>query len=66
MPLTIRLSTEQTEALRRAAAREGRSMQDIVRTAVAQHLSRRARCRDEALAGVVAEDADLLRRLGSA
>jgi predicted transcriptional regulator len=65
MPLTLRRTTEEIEALRKAARRERRSMQDIMRTAIAEYLSRREDRRDGYLAGIVAEDADLLRRLRS-
>jgi predicted transcriptional regulator len=66
MPMTLRLSPEETEALREAARRERRSMQDIARAAINEYVSRRARRRDEHLAAIVAQDIDLLRRLGSA
>ncbi len=65
MPMTLRLSPEETEALREAARRERRSMQEVARTAISEYVSRRASLRDEHLAAIVAEDADLLRRLGS-
>ena len=65
MPMTLRLTPDETEALREAARREHRSMQEIARTAIAEYVSRRERRRDEHLAAIVAEDAVLLRRLGS-
>lgn len=65
MPMTLRLSTEETEALRETARREHRSMQDVAREAIAAYVSSRARRRDELLARIVAEDAELIRRLGS-
>ncbi|GIH99784.1 hypothetical protein Pta02_17930 [Planobispora takensis] len=40
--MTLRLSEEQTEALRRRAEREGRSMQQVVLSAVDEYLARRA------------------------
>ena len=40
-------------------------MQDVARTVIAEDASWRRRLRDEHLATIVAEDADLLRRLGS-
>lgn len=64
MPMTLRLSPEETEALREAARREGRSMQDVARSAIAAYVAARAAKRDEHLARIAAEDADLLRRLG--
>ena len=41
-------------------------MQEIARTAIAEYVSRRERLRDEHITAIVAEDAVLLRRLGSA
>jgi predicted transcriptional regulator len=65
MPMTLRLTPEETEALRETARRERRSMQDVARSAIAEYVSRRRQLRDEHLATIVAEDAELLRRLGS-
>ena len=66
MPMTLRLSSSETEALRETARREGRSMQEVARTAIAAYVSARATRRDEHLARIAAEDAELLRRLGRA
>ena len=63
--MTLRLSAEQTEALRETARREHRSMQEVAREAIATYVSSRVRRRDELLARIVAEDAELIRRLGS-
>jgi predicted transcriptional regulator len=63
--MTLRLTPEETQALREMARRERRSMQDIARTAIAAYISQRARRRDEHLRAIVAEDAELLHRLGS-
>ena len=65
MPMTLRLTAEETEALRETARRERRSMQDVARTAIDEYVTRRARRRDAHLSAIVVEDADLLRRLGS-
>jgi predicted transcriptional regulator len=65
MPMTLRLSAEETEALRETARRERRSMQEVAREAIAAYVSSRVRRRDERLARIVAEDAELIRRLGS-
>jgi predicted transcriptional regulator len=65
MAMTLRLSDEDTAALRAAAEREGRSMQEVVRIAVHEYVTRRTERRDAALATIVSEDADLLDRLGS-
>ena len=64
--MTLRLSDEQTEALRERAAKEGRSMQQIALGAVDEYLLRTA---DDELTDELAERgarrfADLLRRLG--
>ena len=65
MPMTLRLTPEETKALRETARRERRSMQAVAREAIAIYVSTRTRRRDEHLAMIVVEDADLLRRLGS-
>jgi plasmid stability protein len=64
--MTLRLSDEQTEALRVRAAKEGRSMQQIALGAVDEYLVRTA---DDELTDELAERgahrfAELLRRLG--
>ena len=64
MPMTLRLTPAETEALRETARREHRSMQDVARTAISDYVTRRARRRDAHLAAIVKEDAELLRRLG--
>ncbi|MFB9881437.1 CopG family transcriptional regulator [Planobispora siamensis] len=66
MAMTLRLSDEQTEALRRRAEREGRSMQQVALHAIEDYLARAA---DDDLTDEIAERgaerfADLLRRLG--
>jgi len=63
--MILRLTQAETEALRDTAQREHRSMQEVARTAIAEYVSRRTRRRDEYLAKIVQEDAELLRRLGS-
>jgi predicted transcriptional regulator len=64
MPMTLRLTPAETEALRETARRENRSMQDVARAAIEEYVQRRGLRRDEHLAVIVAEDAELLRRLG--
>jgi predicted transcriptional regulator len=66
MAMTLRLTEEETEALRATAERENRSMQDVARDAVRQYTSRRLQTRAEALSRIVTEDSSLLDRLGSA
>jgi predicted transcriptional regulator len=63
-PMTLRLTARKTEALPKTARRERRSMQEVARTAIDEYVTRRARRRDEHLATVIHEDAELLRRLG--
>ena len=65
MPMTLRLTASETEALRETARREHRSMQEVARTAIDEYVTRRTRRRDEHLATIMLEDAELLRRLGS-
>ena len=65
MPMTLRLTAEETEALRETARREHRSMQEVARAAIHEYVTRRARHRDEHLASIIREDEDLLRRLRS-
>lgn len=65
MPMTLRLSPAETEALRETARRERRSMHEVARTAIDEYVRRRRRRRDAYLASIVQEDAELLRRLGS-
>lgn len=64
MPMTLRLTVQETEALRDTAQREHRSMQEVARTAIDEYVTRRVRRRDAHLAAIVREDAELLRRLG--
>jgi predicted transcriptional regulator len=66
MAMTLRLSEEQTEALRRRADREGRSMQQVALAALDDYL---VRAEDDELTDRLAEQgarrfAELLRRLG--
>ena len=65
MAMTLRLTAQEAEALRETARRENRSMQEVARTAIDEYVSRRARRRDDHLAAIVREDAELLRRLGT-
>ena len=64
--MTLRLTDEQSEALRRRAEREGRSMQQVALSAVDDYL---ARTENDELTDRLAERgaerfAELLRRLG--
>ena len=66
MAMTLRLTDEQTAALRARADREGRSMQQVARSALDDYLMR---AEDDELTDRLAEHgarryAELLRRLG--
>jgi predicted transcriptional regulator len=66
MAMTLRLSDDQAEALRRRAEQEGRSMQQVALTAIDDYLFR---VHDDELTDRIAEHgarrfAELLRRLG--
>jgi predicted transcriptional regulator len=66
MAMTLRLTPEETEALRRRAEREGRSMQEVAREAVRDYVERTSR--RELLDRVLDEElprfAEALERLG--
>jgi plasmid stability protein len=66
MAMTLRLSDEETVALRRRAQRDGRSMQEVARDAIRNHIERESR--RELLDGVLDTElpryAEALRRLG--
>ncbi len=63
MAMNLRLTDDQADALRRKAEEEGRSMQEVARTAIADYVSDRPRRLSVAIAQVRAEDAELLARL---
>jgi hypothetical protein len=66
MAMTLRLTEEETEALRRQAEREHRSMHEVARMAVLDRISRSERStlmRDIA-DEIMERDAEALRRLG--
>lgn len=64
MAMNLRLSDEESEALRAKAQQEGRSMQEVARTAIAQYVSDRPRRLLAAIERVRSEDQELLERLG--
>jgi len=66
MTMPLRLSDEEKAALRDAAAREGRSMNDIARQAIREYTSGRQERLDTLIEEVVTRDATLLSRLGEA
>ena len=66
MAMTLRLTDEETDALRRRATREGRSMQDVARSAVRDYIDRTSRREllDEVLDQELPKYSEALRRLG--
>lgn len=64
MAATLRLPPDVQDALRETAAREGRSQNAVIVDAIRRYATDRSRRRDEAVRRIVAEDADLLDRLG--
>ncbi|HTF45879.1 MAG TPA: hypothetical protein VK735_00370 [Pseudonocardia sp.] len=64
MAMNLRLSDSETEALRRKAEQEGRSMQDVAKTAIAEYVTDRPARLREAIERVRTEDRELLDRLG--
>ena len=64
--MTLRLTDEESDALRRRAHHEGRSMQDVARSAIRDYIDRTSR--RELLTEVLDEElpryAEALRRLG--
>jgi hypothetical protein len=63
MAMNLRLTDSETEALRRKAAEEGRSMQEVARTAIDEYVSGRPERLRAAIDRVRTEDAELLDRL---
>lgn len=63
MAMNLRLSDDETVALRRRAEADGESMQDVVKRALHEYLDRRPDRLANAIKRVVSEDAELLERL---
>lgn len=61
--MNLRLTDSESAALRRKAAEEGRSMQEVARSAIAQYVSDRPDRLRAAIERVRTEDAELLDRL---
>ena len=61
--MNLRLSNAETEALRRRAEQEGRSMQEVARAAIAAYVSDRPARLRAAIDRVRREDTELLERL---
>jgi plasmid stability protein len=66
MAMTLRLTDDETEALRLRAQREGRSMQEVAREAVRQYIDRSSRREllDQVLDEELPRYAEALKRLG--
>jgi predicted transcriptional regulator len=66
MAMTLRLTPEETDALRRRAQRERRSMQDVARQAIREYVEEHSRAEllDEVLESEIPRYAEALRRLG--
>ena len=63
MAMTLRLTEDETEALRATAEQEGRSMQEVGRQAIRDYVSGRGDRLQAAISRVRTEDAELLDRL---
>jgi len=66
MPMTLRLTETESEALRRRAERESRSMQDVARQAVREYVENHSRSEllDQVLDEELPRYAEALERLG--
>lgn len=64
--MTLRLTDDEANALRERAEREGRSMQDVARSAVREYIDRSSRSEllDQVLDEELPRYAEALRRLG--
>lgn len=60
MAMTLRLTDEDSAALRSAAEHEGRSMQEVAVSALHEYLARRDEFRAEHVERFLREDAELL------
>jgi hypothetical protein len=61
--MNLRLNDDEMAALRRKAAEEGRSMQEVAKAAIAEYVSDRPARLRAAIERVRSEDAELLDRL---
>ncbi|MCD6727428.1 MAG: hypothetical protein LT070_09345 [Solirubrobacteraceae bacterium] len=64
MAMNLRLSEAEASALRRRAEQEGRSMQEVARSAIAEYVADRPARLRAAIERVRVENAELLDRLG--
>jgi hypothetical protein len=65
MAMTLRLTDEQSAALRATAEREGRSIHETVVLAIEEYVAKRDRARDALLSRILDEDRDVIERLRS-
>lgn len=63
MAMNLRLTDAESEALRAKAEQEGRSMQEVAKTAISQYVSDRPQRLMAAIERVRTEDSELLDRL---
>ena len=63
MAMTLRLNENDAELLRKTAADEGRSMQEVALDAVRRYVSGHIERRDALIEQIVTERADLIERL---
>lgn len=63
MAMNLRLTDAESDALRAKAEQEGRSMQEVARTAISQYVTDRPRRLSSAIERVRTEDRELLERL---
>ena len=63
MAMTLRLSDEQSAALKKVAAAQGISMHEVALTAIDTYISRRQERLKAAISRVIDEDKELLDRL---
>lgn len=66
MAMTLRLTEDETAVIRAAAAEEGKSMQEYIRTAALTFATERSRRREAAIQGVLTDYAELFERLKDA
>jgi len=66
MPMTLRLTEQEADELRRRASLESRSMQDVARQAIREYVERHSRAEllDRVLDEEIPRYAEALRRLG--
>lgn len=64
MAMNLRLTDAESDALRTKAEQQGRSMQEVARTAISDYVSDRPQRLLSAMERVRTEDRELLERLG--